>query len=103
MSMSTTESEATKVINGHIQFLRENWKPYPDSEVIEALKQSIYALEEIQQYKAIGTVSEFRELKEKATAKKAVLKKGVYHCPSCGMAYAVVLQGYCTFCGQHMN
>lgn len=70
-----------------------------DNNGVEILK----AIDELEQYRAIGTVSDFREFKEKAKAKKAVLKKCVYHCPSCGMAYAVVLQGYCTFCGQHMN
>ena len=51
----------------------------------------------------IDALEELRELKEKATAKTARLKKGIYHCPSCGMAFAVVEQGYCIFCGQHMN
>ena len=37
----------------------------------EALAIAIKALSEIQQYRAIGTVSEFRELKEKATAIRA--------------------------------
>jgi hypothetical protein len=41
----------------------------------ETFKMAINALEEIQQYRAIGTVSEFRELKEKATAK--------HKCPNC--------------------
>lgn len=38
----------------------------------EALAIAIKALEEIQQYRAIGTVEELRELKEKATEKKPV-------------------------------
>ena len=46
-------------------------EPYCEEEN-EALNMAITALEEIQQYRAIGTVSEFRELKEKATAKKVV-------------------------------
>lgn len=45
-------------------------------------------LNELKQYRAIGTVSEFRELKEKATAKVG-LSRGQGHeayliCPSCG-------------------
>lgn len=124
-----TESEATKEIERHTQFLRENWKPYPDYDVIEALRMAISAIEEREQYrefkeifessfskegvkllsdkrefaswlergkwiarkceelrveldrfKEIGTVSEFRELKEKATAKK----RDAITCPVCG-------------------
>ena len=54
--MSMTVERATKVVEGHIQFLKENWKPHPDYDVIEALGMML---------------SEFRELKEKATAIKA--------------------------------
>jgi len=41
----------------------------------DVLDVAISALEEVQELHAIGTVSEFRELKEKATAKK--------RCPNC--------------------
>lgn len=59
--MSMMEGEATKIIEGHIHFLGENWKPHPDFNVIEALKEAIYALEEIQQYRAIGTVEKLQK------------------------------------------
>lgn len=48
-----TESEATKVIEGHLQFLRENWKPHPDYNVIESQRMAIQAISEVQQYRAI--------------------------------------------------
>lgn len=56
----------------------------------EELKTAIQALEELQQYRAIGTIEEFKDLKEKSVAKKPVVK-GVmgfageeeYHCPNC--------------------
>lgn len=53
-----TENEAKTEIERHIQFLRENWKPHPDYDVIEALKTAIQALEETQQYRELGTVEE---------------------------------------------
>ena len=53
-----TESEAIKEVKRHIQFLRENWKPHPDYNVIEALGEAIQALEEVEQYRAIGTVED---------------------------------------------
>ena len=56
--MSMTENEKTisvlkhtkNIVNGHIE---------------EALTMAIQAFEEIQQYRAIGTVEEFKALKEK--------------------------------------
>ena len=54
------------------------------------------ALEELNQYRAIGTVSEFRELKEKATAKKVIIKPwNPAKCPSCGASLSESLgDGY---------
>lgn len=52
------------------------------------------ALEEIQQYRAIGTVSEFRELKEKATAKESYGIK----CPHCN--FYTINGRYCCNCGK---
>lgn len=96
----------------------------------EALNVAISALEENQQYKAIGlgspeeveqdlllykadrevlrefeaigTVDRFRELEERATAKSMKMMSGVYGCCSCGLAYAVRGNGYCINCGQHL-
>ena len=73
--MGMTESEALK----YMKLFREDWDRDSKTKNAMALDVAISALSEIQQYRAIGTVSEFRELKEKATAKK--LKHGV--CPKC--------------------
>ena len=59
-----TESEAKKETEKHIQFLRDNWKPNPDYDVIEALREALQALEEVQAYRAIGTVEEFKAIKQ---------------------------------------
>lgn len=59
-----TENEAIKELERHIQFLKENWKPHPDYNVIEALGMAIKALEEVQAYRAIGTVEEFKAIKQ---------------------------------------
>lgn len=40
------------------------------SELQSAVDEAIQALEEIQQYRAIGTIEEFKDLKEKSVAKK---------------------------------
>ena len=65
--MSMTESEALEKLKleGGLEI---GGKPKRVAEFFEALFVAEEALKEIQQYRAIGTVSEFRELKEKATA-----------------------------------
>lgn len=63
----------------------------------------------LKEYQKIGTVSEFRELKEKATAKKVVVK-GVmgfegeesYCCPNCGLDISQWGYGVCIDCGQKL-
>jgi rubrerythrin len=66
-------------------------------------------IEELKAYRAIGTVSEFAELKEKATAKKPIPldKVGEYHeCPTCG-SYAENNCGsayrFCPSCGTEFD
>jgi len=54
-------------------------------------------IEELKAYRAIGTVSEFRELKEKATAKRPKTKK--YVCPNCKRTLNVTrYDTYCEIC-----
>lgn len=53
---------------------------------IEALKVSAKALEEIQQYRALGTAEELQEAMEKQTPKNPFLDKlhhQGYYCPEC--------------------
>lgn len=60
---------------------------------------AIIALEEIQAYRAIGTVAEFKALKEKSVAKPRLLQEGRYYCPTCGR---IADMGYCKACGQNL-
>ena len=56
------------------------WESATNTEMVEAVKAAIQALEEIQQYRAIGTVEEFKALKEKNEPKKIIdIKKS--ECP----------------------
>lgn len=70
--------------------IRELKRKVKENEIISIKERNyiIKALEEVQQYRTIGTVSEFAELKEKATAKKLTIKKInnviFYICPNCG-------------------
>lgn len=64
---------------------------------IQGYEMAIKALEEVQQYRKIGTVEEFREAVEKQTAISREIIDGKYFCPKCHnlMPYP----GYCG-CGQ---
>lgn len=83
---------------------------------IDALDVAIKTLEEIQQYRAIGTVEECRAAREKQKPKKLIITKGncvskckngneqyeaIYSCPTCKSTQ--VKNGYPCKCGQKLN
>lgn len=72
-------------------------------DVNEALEIAKQALEEIQQYRAIGTVEECREAVEKQKPKKPVLRndngKLRKSCPVCGCFFSPLSRS-CPKCGQ---
>ena len=82
-------------------FMREYWE---HRQVAEYLK-------EIQQYREIGTVEEFKTLKEKAEPKKIVFSREFLwagkRCPSCNAValYEMVEKRYkyCPNCGQKLD
>lgn len=89
-----TENEAIKKLeytrrNCGMPYQGDTWKP--NAETI-ALDIAIKALEEVQQYRSIGTVDECRELVERCKPKKvrishdgAVQDRGKAYCPNCGL------------------
>lgn len=104
-----TENEAVKII-------REYSGLFPQARgEDEALEMAIKALEEVQKYRAIGTVEECREAVKKQTAKKPDYEGDGYSdgqlvydtwiCPSCGQHYEVDYDDYdyCPECGQHID
>ena len=100
--MSMTESEAKKWMN-----TLKNWDSIL-SEAQEACGIAENALSEIQQYRAIGTVEELRELKEKATAKAPYYVQYDlnpndinYHCPTC-KRFVLYTHPICS-CGQKLD
>lgn len=70
-----------------------------------ALSVAIKALEEVQQYRAIGTVEECRSAMDKQTARKATTNHSWTHyhffCPVCNME--VNDMKYCPNCGQKLD
>lgn len=83
-----TENEASVILNAELIHHSEV------SIFYEALSKAIKALEEVQQYRQIGTVEECREAVEKQIAKKvksiSLVKDGdsyvglIGRCPCCG-------------------
>lgn len=80
---------------------------YSITEYQEAKTVAVQALEEIQQYRAIGTPEECREAVEKQTDEKPTAVLGTfggteYECKNCG---SDVCYGdeYCRWCGQKLD
>ena len=66
-----------------------------------AKDEAIKALEEVQQYRAIGTVNECREAVEKMKPKKTAMEAIKVHiCPVCGFSG---IYDYCGNCGQRVQ
>ena len=122
-----TENEAIKICNTMIfPASLSNPQGTPLSmtkeELTEAMGIAIKALEEVQQYRQIGTVEECREAVEKQTAKRpefvdtrfmnngkhisdgCQLQK-CYKCPNCNKHIFHVWDDelYCKYCGQHID
>lgn len=98
-----TEKEAIGYIK---RWFQPTTEPQERKKAIEALAVVYRALEEIQQYRAIGTVEEFQELKEKNTPKKIEYqgRSKRNYCPTCkqflGWDYS---WKYCKHCGQAID
>lgn len=73
-----------------------------EKDEIQTIGDALKAFAAWSQLKEIGTLEELQALKEKATAKSMKMVNGVYSCCSCGLAFAVVNQGYCINCGQNL-
>lgn len=102
-----TEQEAINILEdcGDCKNLFEN-ECYGDGKCFESKRMAILALEEIQQYRALGTVEELRKAIEKQRAKKPILDaiyRQDYHCPNCEEFICrkkEPKQRYCKYCGQ---
>lgn len=78
---------------------------------MEDLEMAIKALEEVQQYRTIGTVEECRAAMEKQTAKKPKKTESegyrytdTYRCPNCGGNFSGTgIADYCYHCGQKLD
>ena len=114
-----TEKEAKELI----KYINKEYFYYDKEgefdEINEALDMAISALEEIQQYRALGTVEELREAKRKQVPKKPILKPYDWedenshnpccglHCPTCGDLmtdyFPNEINRHCLNCGQAID
>lgn len=67
---------------------------------MEDLEMAIKALEEIQQYRTVGTLEECRAAVEKQTAKRPRIIGNAMICPSCPRCFKSDNSAYCPSCGQ---
>ena len=87
-----------------------------DSEAIDLYKITIELIEEVQQYRAIGTVEDCQEARERQKPKKLTHEGTLLMsctCPNCknvldefetwGESRIRVKHNYCHFCGQKLN
>ena len=105
-----TENEAIRELHN----IRPRGSIIPQKRA-EALDVAIKALEEIEQYRAIGTIDEFKALKEKNVAKEPDYEGDgcwggrvvidTWICPNCEKHYEVDYDDYdyCPNCGQHID
>ena len=111
-----TESEAIRVLKDFdAQVTAKADGAYQTNIGKMACDAAIKALEEVQQYRAVGTVEECREAVEKQKAKKPDYEGDGYSdgqlvydtwiCPCCGKHYEVDCDryDYCPECGQHID
>ena len=85
-----------------------------DEKINEALEKAIESIEELEQYRALGTVEELKEAREKQIPKKPIIDKEMkaievhyWNCPSCKTRYGtgtdmIELQ-HCHVCGQKID
>ena len=78
--------------------------------LLEAFGMAIQALEKVQAFEAIGTIEEFKALKEKSVAKKILripeddtcIYQGCY-CPNCMEPLSNTSRMTTCFCGQNLD
>lgn len=107
-----TENEAIDELNTSIDLAKMCTENLERKREVQGYETAIKALEEIQQYRAIGTVEECRAAVEKQKPKKPDYEGDGYSdghlvydtwiCPCCGKHYEVDYDDYdfCPECGQ---
>lgn len=104
-----TENEALKLGKALYDNITSNANNIiPTKEYTEFVGMAIQALEKVQQFESIGTIEEFKALKERDVPKKPI-RIDECTCPSCGTHNEIIKKRrntvafdtvYCWHCGQ---
>lgn len=102
-----TENEAIELLNIHKSTLEKGGYVGGKDAALE-YDIAVKALEEIQQYRAIGTVEECREARERQRGKKPVCRSiftDGTRFPGCPTCFSRIDRGafYCSGCGQKLD
>jgi hypothetical protein len=105
--MSMTENEIKETKEWLQDFIRMFGCNFDDLET-RSFNEIVVYLEELQQYRAIGTIEEFKALKEKSVAKMPIRQPNhdmTYEevlCPGCKKNVSKYTNPYCE-CGQKLD
>ena len=87
-----TESEASKKLKQHFEYLKHAWKPHPDYETMDAIGYALRALE-----KQIP-------MKPVKSEKQVVRYVNTYYCPICNLGITGTnIAKWCYHCGQKLD
>lgn len=101
------ENENIQIAIGNLTAIKLICKKFENAE--ETIDLAIKALEKVQQFEAIGTVEEFKDLKEKSLSKKPLHQGFVFACPCCndkitvGSVFLRPNQKCCIDCGTEFD
>ena len=98
-----TENEAIKELETSIDLAKMCTQNYERKNEIQGYEMAIKALEEIQKYREIGTVEEFREAVENQKEKKPLIYQRRKYCIVCGEDVGRYFGNFCRHCGQHID
>lgn len=108
-----TESEARSKIKYRIEVAREIAGNGVDGKAFEDLEIALQVMKKIRGYRELGTVEEFKDLKEKNEPKKVVVEHvpktswtrevSHYLCPCCNHIFSFGGTTYCSTCGQKLD
>ena len=100
-----TENEAIEELQTAIELAKMCTQNLERKREIQGYEMAIKALEEVQEYRAIGTLEECRAAMKKQTARKVTTNHSWTHyhffCPVCNME--VNDMKYCPNCGQKLD
>ena len=98
-----TENESIKELETSIDLAKMCTQNYERKNEIQGYEMAIKALEEVQQYRKIGTVEECREAVEKQKEKKPLIYQRRKYCIVCGEDVGRYFGNFCRHCGQHID